>query len=290
MKRRLRAKVWWPGIDRQVENFVKRCRDYLLDSQPNKPPPMTRHKFPIEPWQCVGIDLLDQEQVLVIIDYFSRYQEIKFIRSITSSTIIAQLKETTGKTPTELMYKRNIREKIPSLNDIGHEQMDEEAADMDLINKQKGKVREYRVRNAKEDDIRVGDKVLLQNVIFPHKLTTNFGNTEYELIQRNGNEVTVVDKEGKTVKRNISHLKKIPTPMDVETMGTNDNVQENISEANTPTTNQLTPASLAAETTPQSRSESTTPGSTLLSDEPASSNPKIPPLKLKRKKGMWRPE
>lgn len=84
-------------MDRQVEKFVKSCRDCLLVSQPNKQPSINRHKFPEEPWQCLAIDLMGrlpkQEQVLVIIDYYSRYQEIKFLRTTTSSVIISHLTE-----------------------------------------------------------------------------------------------------------------------------------------------------------------------------------------------------
>ncbi|XP_044757738.1 uncharacterized protein K02A2.6-like [Coccinella septempunctata] len=97
MKRRLRAKVWWPFMDREVEKFVKNCRGCLLVTIPDKPPPMKRHKFPEGPWQCVAIDLMgplpNQDQFLVIIDYYSRYQEIKFLRTTTSAVIINHLSE-----------------------------------------------------------------------------------------------------------------------------------------------------------------------------------------------------
>lgn len=46
--------------------------------------------------------------------------------------------------------------------------------------------------------------MLLKNVIFPHKLPTNFDVSEYEVIGRNGNELPI------SFKRNISHVKKIP--------------------------------------------------------------------------------
>lgn len=84
-------------MDREVEKFVKSCRSCLLVTIPDKPPPMTRHKFPEGPWQCVAIDLMgplpNQDQLLVIIDYYSRYQEIKFLRTTTSSIIINNLSE-----------------------------------------------------------------------------------------------------------------------------------------------------------------------------------------------------
>ncbi|KAG5883826.1 hypothetical protein JTB14_033748 [Gonioctena quinquepunctata] len=45
MKRRLRAKVWWPLIDRQVEQFVKHCRDSPVGQPTRNHPPMARHSF-----------------------------------------------------------------------------------------------------------------------------------------------------------------------------------------------------------------------------------------------------
>ncbi|KAJ8932539.1 hypothetical protein NQ314_014589 [Rhamnusium bicolor] len=79
-KRRLRAKVWWPLVDRETERFVKLCRDCLMVTQLNKPPPMIRHKFPEGSWPCLALDLMgllpNQDKVFVIIDYYSRYQEI----------------------------------------------------------------------------------------------------------------------------------------------------------------------------------------------------------------------
>nr|CAH7757850.1 unnamed protein product [Callosobruchus chinensis] len=56
---------------------------------------------------------------------------------------------TTGKTPTELLYNRNIRDKIPSATDFTYNNIDGEAQDNDVINKQKGKEKEDKARQAK---------------------------------------------------------------------------------------------------------------------------------------------
>lgn len=97
MKRRLRAKVWWPMIDRETEKFMKQCRDCLLVARPNKPTPMATHRFSEGAWQCLAIDLMgplpNQEQVLVIINYYSPYQEHKFFKTVTSASIINHLTE-----------------------------------------------------------------------------------------------------------------------------------------------------------------------------------------------------
>lgn len=66
---------------------------------------------------------------------------------------------TTGKTPSELLFGRNIRDKIPSIKDIIGEEKDEEAADNDILNKYKEKEKEDKARGAKEIDINPGDQV-----------------------------------------------------------------------------------------------------------------------------------
>ncbi|CAB0042842.1 unnamed protein product [Trichogramma brassicae] len=84
-------------MDRQTEKYVKNCRDCLMVSQPNKSTPMSRHEFPTGPWQCLAIDLMgplpNKEMIFVIIDYYSRFQEIKFLSSTTSTSIIKNLSE-----------------------------------------------------------------------------------------------------------------------------------------------------------------------------------------------------
>jgi len=46
---------------------------------------------------------------------------------------------TTGSAPTELMFNRVIRDKIPGVQDLMGENSDSVKRDRDLVNKQKGK-------------------------------------------------------------------------------------------------------------------------------------------------------
>ncbi|XP_058977362.1 uncharacterized protein K02A2.6-like [Musca domestica] len=300
MKRRVRSKVWWPLIDRDVEKHVKNCHECLLVSRPPHPAPMTRRVLPEGPWLCLAMDLLgplpNNDFIFVVIDYYSRYQEVKFLKKITSNEIINFLDElfsrlgypksvttdngrqfvsdefrsycanknieivtsppywpqangevenmnrsivkrlriahsngtdykkeiqkfllmynvtphgTTGKAPTELLFNRVIRDKIPSISDVGENILDAEARDLDAINKEKGREKADKVRGAKQNNIQVGDKVLVQNVIFPNKLTPTFGKEPCEVVERKGNDVTI-RKDGKLYRRNVSHLKKLP--------------------------------------------------------------------------------
>ncbi|XP_055714982.1 uncharacterized protein K02A2.6-like [Phlebotomus papatasi] len=97
MKRRVRTKVWWPKIDRMVEQHVKKCRSCVLVSQPLNPVPMTRRPLPEAPWVDTAIDFLGPlptgEYLLVIVDYYSRYQEIEVMDKVTSRETINRLEK-----------------------------------------------------------------------------------------------------------------------------------------------------------------------------------------------------
>ncbi|XP_060806004.1 uncharacterized protein K02A2.6-like [Amyelois transitella] len=97
MKARLRTKVWWPRYDKDAESLVKGCKSCTLVSAPNPPNPLKRRELPNEPWVDIAMDLMGPfpsgDYILVVIDYFSRYKEVKIIRKISSSDIINNLKE-----------------------------------------------------------------------------------------------------------------------------------------------------------------------------------------------------
>ncbi|XP_062710772.1 uncharacterized protein LOC134288869 [Aedes albopictus] len=119
---------------------------------------------------------------------------------------------TTGKTPSELMFGRTIRTKIPSLQDVSTDatQCSTDYRDRDLQMKEKGRITEDQQRKAKPSDIVTGDKVLMKNVIPGNKLTPTFNPTVMTVVDKHGPRVTVLDQEsGRSFDRNSSHLKKI---------------------------------------------------------------------------------
>ena len=95
MKKILRSKVWWPGIDKQVEQYCKTCYRCQLVSQPTKPEPMSRTELPDGPWQHLAADLLGPlptgESILVLVDYYSRFFEVEIMKSTTSDKVIKAL-------------------------------------------------------------------------------------------------------------------------------------------------------------------------------------------------------
>lgn len=116
---------------------------------------------------------------------------------------------TTGKTPTELMYGRNIRTKLPSLQDISTAVPFTDFADRDQRAKERGKEREDDRRKAKPSGLVVGDKVLVKNLLPGNKLTPTFNSTAMTVTAKEGARVTVEDDNGRVYQRNSSHLKRL---------------------------------------------------------------------------------
>ena len=301
MKSRLRTKVWWPKIDKDAENYVKACKGCTLVAAPNPPNPMKRRTLPMQAWIDVAIDFLgplpSEHYLLVIVDYFSRYKEIKITKSINATDTIEIPKEifsrvgipvsitadngrqftsedfkkfckeygiilyhsipywpqqngeverqnrdilkrlkitqiqksnwkqdlykylmmynstphsTTGKSPSELFFRRQFRDKIPSTIDFENTETEPELRDIGLERKMKGKEYEDLKRKASESNIDIGEKVYVKNMIKENKLTPEFNDTTHTVLSKNGSDVNVQnDENGKQYRRNIVHLKKI---------------------------------------------------------------------------------
>ncbi|XP_062715815.1 uncharacterized protein K02A2.6-like isoform X1 [Aedes albopictus] len=117
---------------------------------------------------------------------------------------------TTGTTPAELMFGRNIRTKLPTLRDLSTEAPPTEYRDRDLQQKERGKVTEDLRRRAKPSELNVGDEVYMKNVLPGNKLTPTFNPKVMTVAAKQGSRVTVQNNEtGKSYDRNSSHLKKV---------------------------------------------------------------------------------
>ncbi|XP_055524178.1 uncharacterized protein K02A2.6-like [Wyeomyia smithii] len=230
MKRRLRERAWWPGMDKDITQCVALCEECRLEGLPNKPEPMHRRSIPLKPWIDIAIDFLGPmpcaSYLLVVIDYYSRYKKVEIMHKITAKETVSRLDRiftrlgfqrtitlnnakqfvgveldsycrthgihlnhstpywpqenclverqnrsllkrlqisnslgrdwqqdlrdylimyyttphsTTGKTPTELLYGRTIRSKIPALEDIETIPTSTDFRDKDQIAKENGK-------------------------------------------------------------------------------------------------------------------------------------------------------
>ena len=96
-KQRLRIKVWWPQMKKEVERYVKSCHGYQITSAMPSPEPISTTPLPSGPWQTIAIDLLgplpSKDYNFVVVDYYSRYYEIGIMKDTSSESIIASLEK-----------------------------------------------------------------------------------------------------------------------------------------------------------------------------------------------------
>ena len=95
MKSLARMYVWWPGMDKDIENSVATCQTCQL--QQAKPPvaPLHPWKWPSQPWTRLHIDFagpMNGKMYLVIIDAHSKWIEAFVTTSSTSTTVIEILR------------------------------------------------------------------------------------------------------------------------------------------------------------------------------------------------------
>lgn len=97
VKQRLRSKVWWEGIDKDAEKFVKSCKGCQLVQRPIEPPPVKRKQLPEKAWEIIAIELMGPlptgEYLLVTTDYYSRFVEVAILKRISAKEIQEELFE-----------------------------------------------------------------------------------------------------------------------------------------------------------------------------------------------------
>lgn len=115
---------------------------------------------------------------------------------------------TTGRSPSELMFGRRIRSKLPQLPKSVH--TDEDVRDYDKLQKEKGRMAANLKRRAHESEIKVGDRVLMKRTRKENKLSSTFAPDEFVVIRKSGGDTTVRSSEnGQEYRRNIADLKRV---------------------------------------------------------------------------------
>ena len=112
VKCRNRAKevMFWPNMNSQIEDIVSNCPACTEHQSSNPKEQMIAHELPERLWQNVAADLfmLENEQYLIVVDYYSRYFELERMSTTTSSAIINKLKA--------IFARHGIPEKLVSDN------------------------------------------------------------------------------------------------------------------------------------------------------------------------------
>lgn len=98
MKRFLRSRLWWPGMDGDITKKVEQCDECILLSKDPAPAPMKRTSLPHKKWEYLAIDFYSAKNpdviILVIVDFYSRFTRAKFVKTTDFKSTIKALEET----------------------------------------------------------------------------------------------------------------------------------------------------------------------------------------------------
>jgi transposase InsO family protein len=115
---------------------------------------------------------------------------------------------TTAVPPEALMFGRRLRRDLPLFSNPKYLVDESKLRERDASEKQKGRERENQKRGAKETDIGVGDTVLLKRWA-KAKDQTKFEQRQFTVIEASRGDMTIQDENGRKLKRNVIHLKKV---------------------------------------------------------------------------------
>ena len=117
---------------------------------------------------------------------------------------------TTGKSPAEMLYGRNISTKLPDIGELGEVDDNvslQQTRDRDAEKKQVATDYADNRRQASEKELETGDLVLLEKKM-ENKLSPAYESEPYKITACYGDQIHIESPQGVTYKRNIQHLKK----------------------------------------------------------------------------------
>jgi hypothetical protein len=98
MKQKCRDAIWFPGIDAEIERFVRECEACTVTGKATRPTPgpLQPLQLPSGPWRKLAIDIAGefkaaphhQRYVIVAVDLYSKWPEAEVCGSVTSTAVI----------------------------------------------------------------------------------------------------------------------------------------------------------------------------------------------------------
>ncbi|UYV70569.1 K02A2.6-like [Cordylochernes scorpioides] len=93
-KEKARSAFYWPGMITQVENEVEKCRTCQEYSRKNPEESRIAHEIPEFPWEKIAVDFMEVSGTssILVVDYHSKFVEIRKLSSKRETETIMQLK------------------------------------------------------------------------------------------------------------------------------------------------------------------------------------------------------
>ena len=94
MKALARMYVWWPGMNADIEKYVRRCGECGQVQSSPPPAPLNPWRWPSRPWPRLHLDFAGLSQgktILVLIDSHCKWIEAVCTLSTSSASVIHEL-------------------------------------------------------------------------------------------------------------------------------------------------------------------------------------------------------
>ncbi|XP_041472558.1 uncharacterized protein K02A2.6-like [Lytechinus variegatus] len=97
--RRARDHLYWPGMSKEIKEFIQTCATCQENSISQPPQPLMPHQIIGRPWAKVGIDLFHHghDNYLLMVCYYSNFFEMEKLQRTTAPAVIKKLKHHFGR-------------------------------------------------------------------------------------------------------------------------------------------------------------------------------------------------
>ena len=94
-KKRAQNSLYWPGIDDDIEKMISSCHICQVNASKNKKEPMIAHEIPMRPFEKLATDIFEfkAKDYLVVVDYYSKWIELKQLRGKQARDVNSNLLE-----------------------------------------------------------------------------------------------------------------------------------------------------------------------------------------------------
>ncbi|XP_022777921.1 uncharacterized protein K02A2.6-like [Stylophora pistillata] len=96
MKALARSYIWWPGMDKEVEQTAKGCTGCQLTQKNPKTAPLHTWEWPARPWQRIHIDFSGPflgTMFLIVVDSHSKWPEVIAMTTTNAARTIEELRK-----------------------------------------------------------------------------------------------------------------------------------------------------------------------------------------------------
>lgn len=95
MKGLARSYVWWPSIDKDLENLVRQCEICQVNRKAPAAAPLHPWEWPDQPWKRIHMDYAGSfmgKMFLIVVDAHSKWINAEIMNFTTSAATISKLR------------------------------------------------------------------------------------------------------------------------------------------------------------------------------------------------------